>query len=437
MKVNQVRNNPSPFFKGEVVKNLKCIDVSNLGYGVFKVDNYTIFARNVIVDEVCDLEIVEVKKKFSIARVTKLIETSSYRNDKYLDYSHKYNNTRYLDFDYPMQVKIKENQMSKLFNQEVSLTQADNLYHYRNKSEFIYQNEVLNMYNDKKELTPVTSCLLAHDEINNVLAPTVEALNNNKRANISNVIFRYSRFEHKIMIILVSESENRHQLKIAQEIVGYSDKVKSVILNVGDSSNYLFNDKEIVLYGSEYLIDTLFNKQFKLTSKSFYQINYAQTLKLYQTVIDFADFKKSDNVADLYCGVGTIGIIVSDYVNHVLGVEVVSDAVKAAQENINLNEKNNVDIIEHDLNEDFSILEDIDVAIVDPPRSGLSKKMIENLVKSEVSKIVYVSCDPYTQKRDLNIFESNGYKLEKIKAVDMFVHTHHVETVVLMSRVDK
>lgn len=236
------------------------------------------------------------------------------------------------------------------------------------------------------------------------------------------------------MIILVSEVDNYFALKIAQEIVGYSSKVKSVILNTGQSNNYLFNESEKILYGENYLIDKIFNKLFKITSKSFYQINLSQTHKLYQSVIDFGDFTKEDNILDLYCGVGSIGIILSDYVNHVLGVEVMEEAVVSAKENIKLNEVNNVDIIKQDLNEKLEIASNIDCIVVDPPRSGLNKTVIKSIVDSQTNKLIYVSCNPITQKRDINKLMMADFKIMKHQAVDMFVNTQHIESVILLRR---
>ena len=429
-----MRNNSLPFFKGQSIKDVKCIDISNQGYGVVKVDGFTIFVRSLFEGEIADIRIDNSFKNYAIASVQRLIEKSEYRVSDYCTLSNKCNAYKYNDLSYEGQILIKEKQMSNLFKQDVKVVCSDNTTHYRNKSEFFYHNGHFNSYDHNKRLVKITECLVSRKEINDLMPIVLEAINNNKKANIKSVIFRYSEFEDKLMLIFVSESENRFHLKIAQEIIGYSNKVKSIILNTGVSNNYLFNNEEKVLYGESYLIDILFRKKFKITSKSFYQINQRQTEKLYKLAIDFANLNTTDNVADLYCGVGTIGIIISDYVNHVLGIEVVSDAVAAAKDNINLNEISNYEVIEHDLNEDIDILENIDVAIVDPPRNGLSKSIIDNLSLSNIKKIVYISCNPYTQKRDLDIFISKGYTLEKIAAVDMFANTEHVESVALITK---
>lgn len=430
-KIQVGSKNSTPFFKGQHIKDLKCTDISNLGYGVFKHNGYTIFALNALVNERVDIELFDIKRKYAIGRITTYHTRSENRVD--MKQAHVLNANRYINVDYETQVKIKEAQMTKLFNQPVTLKQANQQFNYRNKSEFFYANHKLNMIDDKHQYQPIKTCVLSHPAINTLLPLIEEALNNHPRAQISSVIIRHSAYEDKSLIIFVSKIENRHQDKIAQEIIGATDTIKGIVLNVGASDNYLFNDKEVMLYGEDYLIEKLMNKQFKLTSKSFYQINQEQTVKLYETIIDFAQFKRSDNVADLYCGVGTIGIIISDYVNSVIGIEVVSDAVKAAQDNIDLNEIHNVSIVEHDLNEDLSVLENIDVAIVDPPRNGLSKTIIDNIAKSEIKKVVYVSCNPYSQKEDLKYFEAYGYHIDKIQAVDMFINTHHVESVMLLS----
>lgn len=428
-------NHSTPFSLGQIIKRIECIDISNLGYGVFKHQGITIFAQNALVGEEVDLKIYDIKKKFLLATITKYYNKSESRLENVP--KNNLNANRYINYAYQTQVEIKEKQMSKLFNQDVKLVQAYNLYNYRNKSEFFYANNKLNMLDEFNNYKAIKSCILSNDKINQVLPYIEEALNNNQKAKISSVIIRYSKYQDALMLIFVSDRINKYQTKIAQEIVGANDKVKSVILNYGPSKNYLFNNDEIVIYGDDYIMDSMFNKEFKITSKSFYQINEEQTKKLYQTIIDFGEFKDNDNIADLYCGVGTIGIILSDYVKSVVGVEVVADAVRAAKDNIELNDISNYQVFEHDLDQDISILEGINTVVVDPPRNGLSKLLIENIAKSQVKNVIYVSCNPYTQKRDLDIFTQLGFKLDKVSAVDMFINTHHVETVCLLSRKDK
>lgn len=435
VKMIKVGNkNIPPFFKGEVIKNIECIDISNMGFGVVKPKNFTVFVKGLIIGEIADIKIEKVSKNFAIGKLLNINKESKDRVIPPCPYAKDCNGCKYQHISYNGQISLKEKQLADVFGYKVKLESADDQFYYRNKSGFTVSNGQLNMHGDNNKLVPVDQCLISHKEINKLMPFALEAINNNKKANIKEIVFRYSDFQDAMMIILVSDQENFYATKIAQEIVGYSNKVKSVILNVGKSNNYLFNEDEKTIYGEDYLIDKLFNKLFKITSKSFYQVNHAQTQKLYQSVIDFGQFHKEDNILDLYCGIGTIGIILSDYVNHVYGVELLEDAVDSAKQNLELNEVSNVEIVSKDLNDDFLIEENIDCIIVDPPRSGLSKKIIENINKSNVDKLIYVSCNPVTQKRDIEIFNEVGFKVIKHKAVDMFINTEHIESIIKLSR---
>lgn len=426
--------NISPFFKGEVVKGVECVDISNMGFGVLKPKNFTVFALGLIVGEIADIKIKQLNKNFAIADVVSISKQSRDRIIPKCAYSADCNGCKYQHMTYPAQIKIKEKQLKDLFGYTIKVLPSDDQFYYRNKNSITIENNNYNMYDEDNQLVPIKQCIIAHKEINELMPYVLEAINNNYKAMIKEVVFRYSEYQDSIMIILVSEIDNYFALKIAQEIVGYSNKVKSVILNVGESKNYLFNEDEKVLYGDDYLIDKIFNKLFKITSKSFYQVNLGQTHKMYQTVIDFGEFDNKDNILDLYCGVGSIGIILSDYVNHVLGVEVLDESVTSARENIELNDINNVEIIQQDLKDNLEIEDNIDCIIVDPPRSGLSKIVINNISKSNVNKLIYVSCNPITQKRDIDKLSQSGYTIIKHQAVDMFVNTQHVESVVLLRR---
>ncbi|NLC55022.1 MAG: 23S rRNA (uracil(1939)-C(5))-methyltransferase RlmD [Erysipelothrix sp.] len=405
-----------------------------MGFGVLKPNNFTVFAKGLIIGEKADLKIEKLSKNFAIASVLNIINKSVDRREVTMPNTKAINAYKYLHINYPAQIKLKEKQLYDLFGYKIKVLASDQEFHYRNKSSFTISNGKYNMYGDNNKLVPVDQCIISHKEINKIMPYVLEAINNNKKAKIKEVIFRYSQHQDALMIIFVSEIDNYFANKIAQEIVGYSSKVKSVILNMGTSNNYLFNETEKTLYGDDYIIDRIFNKLFKITSKSFYQVNNYQTEKLYQTILDFGKFTLEDNILDLYCGVGSIALTLSDYVNHILGVEILKEAVDSARENIELNDIHNVDIIRQDLNDNLSIEDNIDCIIVDPPRSGLSQNIIKNISNSKVNKLIYVSCNPTTQKRDIDLFIKAGYKLSKQQAVDMFSNTEHIESVALLEK---
>ena len=423
-----------PFFKGQIINNVACVDISNMGFGVLKPNNFTVFAKGLIIGESADIQIQSLSKNFAIAKVLHIQNKSNQRVIPKCPYAEDCNGCKYQHMSYAKQVEVKEKQLKDLFDYPVKIEAAENQFNYRNKSNFTVHNGKFNMYGDNNKMVPIEQCIITHKEINKLLPYVIEAINNNKKAMIKEVVFRYSEYENSIMVILLSEKDNYFAEKIAQEIVGYSNQVKSVILNIGRSNNYLFNEDERLLYGDEYLIDKLFNKLYKITSKSFYQVNNEQTEKLYQTVLDFGRFTLEDNILDLYCGVGSIALTISDYVNHVLGVEILNEAVDSAKQNIELNDVSNVEIVKQDLNDNLIISDNINCIIVDPPRAGLSNNVIKNIVKSSTEKLIYVSCNPITQKRDIDLLKCSGFKVMKHKAVDMFVNTEHIESIVLLNR---
>lgn len=423
-----------PFFKGEKLSKLQCTDISNMGYGVLKYNNFTIFAKGLIIGEVADVSIEKISKSFAIAKVLNVYNKSKDRVEPPCDFAKDCNGCKYQHMTYSRQIKVKEKQLRDLFCYNVEVIGAKDQFNYRNKVSFTVKNNVFNMYDANHKLVEIDQCIIAHPSINKIMPFLLEAINNNKKAEIKEVVFRYSQYQDALMIVLVSDVDNFFSQKIAQEIVGYSSQVKSVILNVGSSKNYLFNDFEKLLYGQEYLIDRLYDKLYKITSKSFYQVNQAQTKELYDTVIEFGQFKETDNVLDLYCGVATIAITIADYVNHVEGVEILAAAVDSAKDNINLNDISNVEIFKQDLKDDLEIKDNIDCIIVDPPRAGLNPSIINNIINSEVNKLIYVSCNPITQKRDLKTILEAGFKVKEHKAVDMFVNTEHIESVILLKR---
>jgi 23S rRNA (uracil-5-)-methyltransferase RumA len=193
-----------------------------------------------------------------------------------------------------------------------------------------------------------------------------------------------------------------------------------------------------VLYGRDYLIEEILDLKFKISAFSFFQTNSYGAEKLYETVREFAGDVSDKIVFDLYSGTGTIGIIMAPMAKKVIGIELVEEAVMSARENAELNGLKNCTFIAGDVSKKLKEIKEMpDVVIVDPPRSGINPKALEDIIKFNPQKVVYVSCNPESLARDLKIFSEGGYKVDKVKCVDMFPHTYHVECVTLMSRVEK
>ncbi len=213
-------------------------------------------------------------------------------------------------------------------------------------------------------------------------------------------------------------------------------------MNVNNlKTSLVLGKQETVLYGKGYITDILCGCKFKISAKSFYQINPVQTEILYGKAMELANLSGNERVIDAYCGIGTIGIVAAKSgAKEVIGVELNSDAVQDAKTNAKLNEIENISFYNADAGEFMVEMarqnEKADVLFMDPPRAGSDMKFLSSAVKLSPEKIVYISCNPETQKRDLLYLTKNGYKVRKIQPVDMFPHTAHVETVVLMSRVE-
>jgi 23S rRNA (uracil1939-C5)-methyltransferase len=200
----------------------------------------------------------------------------------------------------------------------------------------------------------------------------------------------------------------------------------------------VLGDAQKVLYGSGYIEDILCGKKFRISPKSFYQINPVQTEKLYSCAINLAGLTGNETVIDAYCGIGTIGLVAAKTAGKVIGVELNPDAVRDAVSNAKRNNAENAEFYCADAGDFMQELalagEKFDVVFMDPPRSGSSKKFIDSLAVANPKTVVYISCNPETLARDLGMLIKKGYKVKKICPVDMFPHTNHIETVVLLSQ---
>lgn len=224
-----------------------------------------------------------------------------------------------------------------------------------------------------------------------------------------------------------------------QALVKQCPEITTITRNVStDRLNLLLGKNETVLFGDGYITDQLCGYDFRISARSFFQINPMQTEKLYQTAVDFAALSGEEKVIDAYCGVGTIGIIASKHAGEVISVEQNADAVKNAIENVKLNKIKNVNVICGDAGEFMEEIatanESVDVVFTDPPRAGCSKQFLKSLVKLSPKRIVYISCNPETLARDLYFLTKNGYKATKIQPVDMFPYTKHIECAVCLEK---
>jgi 23S rRNA (uracil1939-C5)-methyltransferase len=361
----------------------------------------------------------------------------------------------FLHTTYDYQLKLKEKHVESLykklglFHQVDPIIKSDEPLHYRHKtvlSATTKKNKLrLGLYQEKsKTITPFLECYI-HDKKANEVFKTIEQLLNQfkisaydidkKQGIIKHVMIRKSYARDDMMVVFVTQgSLFPNAKKISQMLVKKHPQVKTTIQNIHNKDTHLvLLEQEKTIYGSGYIIDQIDDLSFKLSPRSFYQVNPMQMQKLYQKAIDVADIKKTDIVIDTYSGIGTLSLLIAKKAKQVYAIEVNKDAHQDALDNKKYNQIQNIDFIHGDVSENmFKITSSIDVLFMDPTRDGASIAFLDDVMKLKPKKIVYISCEPKTQVRDVNTL-SQLYDIKQIQPVDMFSQTVHVESIVLLS----
>lgn len=330
----------------------------------------------------------------------------------------------------------------------------ENPVHYRNKVQaaFGWRNGriISGVYQSSTHnIIPVDECLLEDKLADSIIVTVRKMLPKYKLTSynedtgkgfLRHVLVKRSFHTGQTMVVLVSGTPLFPKKdEFVKDLLSKHEEITTVIHNInGAKTSLVLGERETVLYGDGYIEDILCGKRFRISAKSFYQINPTQTEVLYGLAVDFAGLTGKERVLDAYCGTGTIGIVASDKAKEVIGVELNEQAVRDAKVNAKLNNTENVRFFAADAGkfmvEAARAKEKFDLVFMDPPRAGSDLNFLKSLVTLAPEKVVYISCNVETQARDLTFLCKNGYRVKKIQPVDMFPHTNHVESVVLMSR---
>ena len=414
------------------------------------------------------------KKGYLEASVNEILEKSPHRIESDCKYYPTCGGCKLRDVEYDYQTWIKEEvvkdcveRIGKVTDYEfLPIVKSEDPSHYRNKMEFTFSEERYYMTKDEpydedkfslgfhaprfySKVIDVNHCYHQPELLNDIYgsirkilkASGLEAYNIIKHTGFLRYLVLRITTENKVMINLVTKSKELDIIgDIADKLMEKHPEIVSFMntINKGLSST-AYGEETILIRGEEILLDYIKDHKFEISSDSFFQVNPKQTEKLYDKIVEFAELSGSENVLDLYCGVGTISLYISESVKSVTGFELVENAVINARKNAKLNNITNCKFVSGDLMQfakDGEIFkEKFDLIITDPPRDGMHPKVVSSIIDSKVPKIVYVSCNPSTFARDVQLFELGGYKLKKVQPVDMFPHTYHVETVgVLVKR---
>lgn len=450
--------------KNEIVE-VVIEDLSHQGSGITKVDGFVFFVENALPGERITMRVLKLNKKIGFGKVEEYLEKSPHRNE---DLDIAYLRTGIADFGhlvYDQQLLFKAKQVKDNLYKTAGINSVEVLptigmeepYAYRNKAQVPVrrvngQLETGFFRKNSHDLLPISDFYIQDKEIDKLILFVRDLLRRyevspydekEKTGLIKNLVVRRGHYSGQMMLVFVTSRPKVFRVdQMVEKITEAFPQVVSIMQNINDQNGNAILGRDFkVLYGQDYIMDSMLGNDYRISAQSFYQVNTLMAEKLYQTAIDFSELSKDDVVIDAYSGIGTIGLSFAKNVKKVYGVEVIEAAVKDAQKNAERNGIRNatyvVDSAESAMEKWTKEGIKPSVILVDPPRKGLTESFIEASVAMKPQKITYVSCNPATMARDIKRYQELGYDLKKVQPVDLFPHTHHVECVVLMSRVEK
>ncbi len=458
-----------------ILEQVEIIDAGSEGKALARVDNLVVFVPFVVPGDIVDIQVTRRKKSFYEGKAIKFHHYSEKRIEAKCEHYGLCGGCKWQIMPYSDQLMYKQKQVvdnferiGKLDTSNINpILPSDEQYFYRNKLEFTFSSKKWltedEMADDEirdmnglgfhlpgmfDKVVDVKNCYLQPEPSNSIRLALKKIATENQftfydnRAHhgfLRNVIIRTSS-TGEVMVIVIFAEDNDDDIKLMLGHLKTSfPEITSLMWVVNKKLNDTIFDQDVHLFsGNPFIIEEMEDLKFKVGPKSFYQTNSAQAYNLYKIAREFADFKGDETVYDLYCGTGTITNFVAPSVKKVVGVEIVPDAIEDAKHNSELNGITNTAFFAGDLakllDEEFVASEGLpDIVITDPPRAGMHTKVINQLLKAGPEKIIYVSCNPATQARDIDLMREK-YDLVKTQPVDMFPQTHHVENVCLLVR---
>ena len=423
------------------------------GAGVVHFGDVVFFVPGLIDGEEAELGVTAMKKNYGYARIAKLLTESEHRVTPKCSVYRQCGGCQLMHMDSAEQSRFKEEKVKGVFRQNAKMD-IETLPIITGGHEMAYRNKVqvpvqcskgtvkMGFYRGhSNDIVEFDKCLVQTDASNEIVQYLKRRLDQLRIGSVfRHVLIKHAHRTGQIMVcFVVREYPFRECNKLVQSLTETFPAIRSVTcIENRRSDNVILNGKETVLYGDPYIEEELLGRRFRISARSFYQINPYATEMLYAKAIEYAGLTGNETVIDLYCGTGTIGILCAGSAKKVYGIEIVADAVKDARINAELNGITNIDFFTADAKVGAGRLIEnkikADVVIVDPPRKGCSKETLDAIVTIGPERLVYVSCDPSTLARDVAYLNENGYRLQNVQPVDMFPHTNHVECVSLLCR---
>ena len=455
---------------------IEITDIGVNGEGIGKVDGYTLFVKDAVIGDKAEVKVMKAKKNYGYARLMRVIEPSADRVEPRCAFARKCGGCQIQEMSYERQLAFKEQKvrgnLERLggFDREMldqvmePIRGMDNPFGYRNKAQFPFGtdkegNPVTGFYAGRThDIIANTDCALGvpvNQEILEIILDFMKAEGvpaydeKTGKGLIRHALIRYGFTTKEIMVCLVVNGRKIPGVEGLVKKLTAIDGMTSISISPNTrQTNVIMGDTYEVLWGQGFITDYIGNVRYQISPLSFYQVNPVQTEKLYSQALEYADLKGGETVWDLYCGIGTISLFLAEKAGQVYGVEIVPQAIDDARKNAEINGITNAEFfvgkaeeVLPEYYEDYARQHGgekarADVIVVDPPRKGCDQALLETIVKMAPGRVVYVSCDSATLARDLKYLCGEGYVLEKVRPVDMFPETVHVETVVLLSKLN-
>jgi len=438
------------------------VDISGLtseGYGVARIEGFTVFVEGALPEEQAEIRIVKVMKSYAYGKLLRILKSSSGRIDPACGVVKRCGGCQLQHMSYESQLQHKTLQVKAAIERLGGLKDVvindtigmDSPWRYRNKAQFpVGRNGdiMIGFYaNRSHEIINTPHCFI-QDEVNDRVIHVVREFikkydisvydEDTGKGLIKHIVTRKGFKTGEVMVCIVINGDAIPSSKALVEMLNDSiDNLKSVVLNINKKkTNVILGDRNIAIFGEEAIYDYIGEFKFRISPLSFFQVNPVQTEVLYNKALEYADLKGGEVVFDAYCGIGTISLFLSKKAGKVYGVEIVPQAIENAKENAKLNGIKNAEFI---VGESETVIPELyrkgvkaDVIVVDPPRKGCDEKLLDVIAQMKPEKVVYVSCNPATLARDLKYLSERGYEVKEVQPVDMFPQTVHVEVVAQM-----
>ena len=464
------QNRRKPIF----LENIEIIDTANKGKSVAKHEGRAIFVHGGVPGDVCDIKVFKRRKKFWEARIEKIHKYSNRRTKPKCEHFGTCGGCKWQNMQYSSQLEFKQNEvinnLKRIGGIELPINEkilaSKNQYFYRNKMEFSFSNKrwlTLEEINSEEEILEknalgfnvpgmfdkiinLNNCYLQKNPSNSIRLSVKEFADKNgisyfdirnHEGLLRNLMIRTTSSKDLMVLVQFYENDKKNIQLLMEHLKTTFPEITSLLYIINQKANNTIYDQEIICYnGKDHIFEEIEGLYFKIGAKSFFQTNSEQAKILYKKTKELADINSEDIVYDLYTGTGTIAQYIATEAKKVVGIDSVEEGIKAAYENAERNNITNCTFYNGDMKVIFTdkfISENgnPDIIITDPPRDGMHKKVVEQILKIEPKRVVYVSCNSATQARDISLMDKK-YKVTHIQPVDMFPQTHHVENIIVL-----